>query len=644
MSYFMCPYGGQYKIASIEPVNAKIQYPSGTAEFGKLGIDPILVRRIIQSFSGNIEQAIEKIKENPYILYREVKGICFQKADKIAQSYGIGKMDRRRVDAVVLYILEQNEQAGNTWLFVSELQERTEQLLGCKLPFIEQFCFEKNKYGSIMKQLLCQNDLIWISEAGDKAALLSTYRCEQEIASRLTEMIRLRKTAMLSEKEIAEQIHIAERIQGFSYTEEQRQLFYKICMENVVVYTGNAGTGKTSTLAGCLRMLERIGIPFVCCSPTARAAKVLTDATGREAVTMHRLLEASPFGFKRNESAPIAAQMIIVDECSMVDIFLFRALLRAMKQGTRLLLIGDTAQLESVSAGNILDDLITSGMIPVIRLNTVFRQQESSGIIRAATSIRMGKRFFDAQNVQYVDVAPDCHLRFGGKEQTASRICQVFRSLLNQFSVDDILVLSPRKEGLSGVRAINREIQAICNPPAPNKKEWDFSGYTLREGDKVMHLKNFYEEIWLNEKLRPTGKTGIFNGDIGVISKITEENNAKAMYVDYGEGFIRYTAATVSAVNLAYCVSVHKSQGSDSKAVIVAVDFSHSVMLRRNLLYTAVTRAREQLYIVGERAALEKAIQTDSRLRKRSLLGEILMQAGVEKSHDTEENRISVSF
>lgn len=575
---------------------------------GKFGISYNQIKKIVDTY-GSGDLAIEKIFDNPYILYKEVDGIGFFKADNIAKSIGFNNSDYKRILAGIMYALEQEEQKGNTWGYIDVIKDNAEKILDLHIDNI--------------KEILQNNEDFYVTDT--IIALRRSYYCEMDIAE---ELFRIKnsecKHNIISDTEVAKYIFNIEGNLNIQYTDEQKRLFYEINKNNVVIMTGSAGCGKTFSLNGCLNMLDKLGVSYVLAAPTAKAAKVIEKQTKREASTIHRLLEWTPEGFMYNQDNPLDIDLVIVDESSMIDIWLFRSLLRAISSGSKLLIVGDYAQLESVATGNILLDIINSNQFPIIKLDKVFRQALDSGILSTATEVRYGNKFYD-KNSDFLElgIKKDCKVWFGNKEDSAKRIALLFKECLKKHSIEDIMVISPMKNGNSGVKNLNNILQEIYNPVNKNKKQIDLKRCIFREGDKVMHIKNDYKAVWLDGKYKPIGKMGIFNGDTGIVKEIDLEN--RIIYVDYGEKIIEYYSGNFDQLELAYCITCHKSQGSQSKIVIGTMDISHYMNLKRSLLYTLITRASEYLYLVAERRALDIAIKNNALMQKKTFL-ELLLK------------------
>lgn len=570
-----------------------------SAEIGKYGLDFKQIMRIAKHFK-NAEIALQKIKSNPYILYHEISGFGFLKTDEIAQRMGIVADDPRRIQAALLYSLEQEETGGNTYGYVEDIRDKTESLIGIKIQDINQYI---------------QSDLFYAD--GLRLARKHMWDCENTIAQELLRIDSF-NNIFFDFKNISKNIINIENNLNIKYDDNQKQLFYEINNNNVVVFTGFAGTGKSSTLGGLLDMLDEENKKYILMSPTARAAKRMEEATGRKASTIHRALGLTG-GFDDDIKTSLDADIVVIDEISMVDIFLFSNILKAIPNNCKLLCVGDYAQLESISAGNVLYDMINSNKITCIKLNKVFRQENGSKLLDVITDIREGKIFFNI-NQSVLELGKDCKLWFGTKELTAPRIELLYKNCLSKYDKKDIMVISPTKNGGSGIKELNERLQEVANPYSDSKKEIKLLKCTFREGDMVMHTKNNYHAVSLDDNNNEI-EGFVFNGDMGTIVRI-EHDESLEVYVDYYDRIIKYKMEDLNDLDLAYAITVHKSQGSESKVVIMALDTSHYKMLKRSLIYTGASRASTMLFIVGDPRALRMAINNNQITEKRTFLKE----------------------
>ena len=517
--------------------------------------------------------AVAVMREDPYRLAEDIAGIAFRGADKIAAELGIEKDSPQRLKAGLLHALRQALQAGHVYLPQSELQTAAAELLAVTETVLTGPLEELCATGGLVRE----NDALYLP--GMHAAEQGCAKLMQRLVSTPLEPIFIHMENAL---------RWVERTKKLTLSEEQRDAVRKGVSEKVVVITGGPGTGKTTVLNSLLAILARKGISFVLAAPTGRAAKRMSAATDREASTLHRLLEFSPQtgAFVRNESNPLNTDMLVVDEASMVDAQLMHSMLSALPPFARLILVGDVDQLPSVGAGNVLFDIIASGVVPVVRLNTIFRQAAQSGIVTNAHQINVGK-FPEFNKTDFFLIErnePDKAL------ETIVEL--VTRRVPPKFGVDpirDIQVLAPVRRGPAGVNRLNEALQAALNPQGTAIPRRSF-----RCGDKVMQLHNNYE-------------LDVFNGDVGVITLFDEETGELEVTFE-DQRVVLYQPDETDALGLAYASTVHKSQGSEYPIVILAFLSQYYMMLQRNLLYTAITRGKKIVIIVGESKAVGMAL------------------------------------
>jgi RecD/TraA family predicted helicase len=426
---------------------------------------------------------------------------------------------------------------------------------------------------------------------------------------------------LFDESDIEQKLALMEKQLKVTYEAKQRRLFFEGNRNKIVVLTGFAGTGKSFLINGYLKIMESKFNSIMLVSPTAKAAKVLSKATGRTATTIHRALKWMFGKFVHNLHNKLRCDLIVVDEASMIDIYLFRSLLQALPDNCRMVIIGDTAQLESVAVGNVLHDIINSQCFPVISLTEVYRQALDSGSLLAATLVRQGRKFYDENMLNCeMGLERDFKAWFGTKEQSCDRVKSLYASAVKIWDTEDILVITPMKIGNAGVVNLNKELQNIANP-LQRQKQLVVNKNTFRENDKVRHTKNDYQAPWLDKDYNQveSQEKGVFNGDFGKIKEIV----GNLIYVDYGDKIIRYIPPYQS-LDLAYAITVHSSQGSQSPVVIGVLDVSHYLNLKRNLLYTMMTRAENNLYLIAQKKALGMAISNNTIPQKQTFLEEHL--------------------
>lgn len=576
------------------------------------GVTPALAVKIYKRYGENVRQVITR---NPYRLVEDVEGIGFKTADRIAASLGIEQSSEYRLSAGVKYTLsEATAGAGHCYLPRPELALAARRLLGSDADSIDRTIDSLILSHDISAQILpCDN--------GEEVVALylpSTYRAESEVARRLREMIDAMPDSMASD--LTAQIDELERIEGLAFHTQQRQAIETAVTHGMTVITGGPGTGKT-TIIKCIIKLLSVHGDVALAAPTGRAAKRMSEACGMEAKTLHRLLEygGEEGDFARSEDNPLEIDTLIIDEMSMVDIFLMRSLLRALVPGTRLIMVGDADQLPSVGAGNVLRDILDSSVIPSVRLTEIFRQDEKSMIVYNAHRINRGES--PRLNAKGSDFFFE---RAFSPSDAAKRIVTLCSARLPGFlgldPVRQMQVLSPTKKGECGVWMLNQLLQAEFNPPASGKHERVRGDTTFREGDKVMQTRNNYQLKWKKDgAIGIEDGQGVFNGDIGFVTFIDPQEHVMEVQFD-DERTATYEGGDVDDLELAYCISVHKSQGSEFPVVIMPAVGGPPMLLTRNLFYTAVTRARRMVMIVGRENAIEQMIANVNTRRRYSAL------------------------
>lgn len=568
------------------------------------GVTPALAVKISKAY-GERAQAI--IQDNPYRMVEDIEGVGFLTADRIALSMGIAPESENRLSAGLIYALQEAASSqGHTFLPREELLALAARLLRVDAPLLETH----------LQRLLLAGKLRACMVDGLNGIFLpQLWQAESEIARRLTEMRQSAQTVM--RQTVAAQIAAFEREHGISFSPTQKQAISMAAQEGLLVITGGPGTGKTTIINCILSLLDTESVLLA--APTGRAAKRMSEATGQEASTLHRLLEygGEDGSFTRDEDNPLDCTCVIVDEMSMVDVFLMRAFLRALRPGTRLILVGDADQLPSVGAGNVLGDVLRSGAAPSVRLSEIFRQDETSLIVRNAHAINRGEmpvlnrknaNFFFERRPYAEDAA-----------RAVVELCSIRlpRYLGSADPLRDIQVLSPTRKGACGVIALNALLQAALNPPAPDKKELVVGERVFRCGDKVMHIKNNYQLEWVDEKNREG--EGVFNGDMGTVLSVDGEDKTLTVFFDDGRTAI-YDYALLEQLELAYCLSVHKSQGSEFGCVVMPVVGGPPMLLTRNLFYTALTRAKRLVVLAGREDAIAAMVHNNHIARRYTAL------------------------
>lgn len=576
------------------------------------GVTPSLAVKIFKRYGENVKQVI---RSNPYRLVEDVEGIGFKTADKIAASLGIERDSEYRLSAGLKFVLEDaTSGTGHCYLPRPELVQAAQRLLGNGQEAIDHELDALILAREIVAQILPD-------EQGEEIVALyqpQTYRAEKEVAGRLREMIEAMPDTMASD--LQAQIDELEGLEGLAFHPQQRQAIETAVKSGMTVITGGPGTGKT-TIIKCIIKLLSVHGDVALAAPTGRAAKRMSEACGMEAKTLHRLLEygGEEGEFARTQDNPLEMDTLIIDEMSMVDIFLMRSLLRALVPGTRLIMVGDADQLPSVGAGNVLRDILDSGAVPSVRLTEIFRQDEKSMIVYNAHRINHGEA--PRLNAKGSDFFFE---RAQSPSDAARRIVALCATRLPGFvgldPVRQMQVLSPTKKGECGVWALNQLLQAEFNPPAPQKHERVRGDTTFREGDKVMQTRNNYQLEWSKEGVFGwEDGQGVFNGDIGFVTEIDPQEHTLRVRFD-DDRVATYEGGDVDDLELAYCISVHKSQGSEFPVVILPAVGGPPMLLTRNLLYTAVTRARRLVMIVGREAAIDQMIANVNTRKRYSAL------------------------
>ena len=583
-----------------------------------LGITLNLAMKIYSVYK---ENSVKTVKENPYRLIQDVDGIGFLTADKIALGSGVGAGSEFRLCAGAEYALrESGEKSGNTYMTEDELAESASKVL--KLSE-EEF---RSRLPEIMERLEFDLSVKRLDREGKTVyALFRNYNAERSIAARL---VRLKNEAALRGRNVDDSlIDHYERINRIRLHPGQREAVRNAVSQGAAVITGGPGTGKTTVIKCLCTVFEAMGCKVECMSPTGRAAKRIEQATGRHAKTIHRALEytyRNGMFFMRNENNPLTADVVIVDEASMVDIFVFNALLKAVKRGGGIVLVGDKDQLPSVGAGNVLSDIIKSNVLAVSFLSHIYRQSADSIIVSNAHLINECKMpVINNRSRDFFFIETE------SQEETAGLIVGLVTKRLPGFTgvqPADIQVLCPMKAGDAGVEHLNVLLQRAVNPPRREVAEFSFGKNVFRVGDKVMQTVNDYQCRW--ERFSPEGETesgaGVFNGDMGFITDIREEG----VTILFDDGRVAvYSQAELPNITEAYAVTVHKSQGSEFEVVVIPVVSGPPGIINKNLLYTAVTRAKKTVVLIGSRSHLYYMVKNNYIVTRSTLLRHFLPEA-----------------
>lgn len=536
------------------------------------------------------KESIDTVKTNPYKLADDIWGIGFKTADTIASKMGYEKNDLRRLKSGVTYTLSHMAEEGNVYAEEDQLVKSAIELLDADEAPVRQ----------AISEMLQSEDLIADAEA---IYMPPFYYAEVGTANRLNKLLDCVEGSLFN---IIPDISVISKQTGVEYDEVQAEAIREAVSSKVMVLTGGPGTGKTTTTQGIIAALKAMGLRILLAAPTGRAAKRMSEATGMEAKTIHRLLEYNPKdGYKRNDDNPLEGDALIVDECSMIDLLLMNNLMKAIPAGMRLVLVGDIDQLPSVGAGNVLRDIIDSKRIPVIRLTRIFRQAQESRIVMSAHAINKGV-FPDTSNGKNTDFF---FIQQEDPEQAVDTIVKLVKERLpNAYKrpTSDIQVLTPMQRGVVGATNLNMALQTVLNP---GQVSLNRSGYSFRQGDRVMQLRNNYDKE-------------VFNGDLGYIERVDMED--RTLFVCFDGRTVEYDVSELDELTLAYATTIHKSQGSEYPIVVMPVLMTHYVMLQRNLIYTGITRAKKICVLVGTKKALSFAIRNLSVLKRNTKLKERL--------------------
>lgn len=546
------------------------------------------------------KDSIKIIKNNPYLLCQEQINIEFSIADNIAESLNFEKDDYNRISSSIDYILSHNLSNGHTCLPKQNLIQMSSKLLNIEEEKIK-FIINEKIQNKKLYQLVKNREFIYLKKL---------YNAEIYITQRLLLLI---NNAPENVDNIQELIELIQNENNIIYDNIQKKAIETSINNNIMILTGRPGTGKTTTLNGIISLLEQQGNKIFLVAPTGRAAKILSKVTSKEAKTIHRLLEVTFTDdyntvFSKNESNKLDCDVIVIDEMSMIDTILFEALLKALPTYCKIIIVGDSDQLPSIGAGNILRDLIKSNKFPTVTLSKIFRQSAKSLIITNAHAIVNGEMpDIISKNNDFFYLP--CYNQDECKKLILSLCSQRLPKSYGLCPIDNIQVLTPSKKGKTGTIELNKDLQNIINHPSKNKSEYLYGNYIFRENDKVMQIKNNYNIEWIKDGKKGVG---IFNGDIGIIKNIDVVSHT--IEIDFEQRIVNYSLDIVSELELAYAITIHKSQGSEFDAVIVPIIGGYDKLYYRNLLYTAVTRAKKLLIILGSKDRIKFMIDNDRKM------------------------------
>ena len=581
------------------------EFASTSIELRELGIEMNEAVRVYRIYG---KDSLRIVSENPYILAEDIRGINFRRADAIAAKLGMEPESSVRIESGIRYMLRTWAASGSTLMPENYLVEKTAEFLDVMMDNVRESLREMVFAGELEEDRMNDTAVIY---------LYGYYHAEQRVAH---ELMKIRNAALKPIPLQAENFLDAVRMasddpfgDGIELSVEQKRAILECLTNNITIITGGPGTGKTTIINTLVKLFDSAGFSVALAAPTGRAAKRMEEASGKPAMTIHRLLEfvwseeEDILNFGRNEENPLEEDVIIVDEASMIDLMLMDGLLNAVKEGTRIIFTGDADQLPPVGAGNVLRDMISSECIPVIRLREIFRQAEGSGIVTNSHLINSGEYpeqqsgndFYIISKTSEMSVSDTIRELVGGRIEAGFDFVH---------SADDIQVLTPTKRGMLGAPSLNAMLQEVINPPAEDKAELRIGSVTFREGDKVMQLKNNYGAEWRTDYLSTEGE-GVFNGDMGIVEAIDAED--KTMTVRMDDRVIEYAGDMLDEIDLAYAVTVHKSQGSEFPAVVIPVLNFPPMLMTRNLLYTAVTRGKKLVIIVGSPARVRAMIDNN---------------------------------
>lgn len=586
----------------------------------KFGIGASNSQKVYKQLGVN---AIEEIEKNPYILLDITYGVDFKQIDKMAMDLGIAQDNEKRIESAIKYSLITASYNGNTCVIKENLIMFVKSLINTEQQNIENCIINLKGREEIVLEK--RRDEEWVY-------LYPFYKAEENIAKKL---IALNETKNIKKiTNLKQQLKIYERASKIELSDKQKEAIEQVNENNVSVITGGPGTGKTTIIKFIIELYKAQKMKVVLCAPTGRAAKRMTETTGEEAKTIHRLLEIGKLeeeGKIANVDyniTPIDADVIIIDEMSMVDLFIMNYLLKGVYLGTKLILVGDSNQLPSVGPGTILEDIIKSEQIPTVSLNKIFRQAAQSKIVLNAHNVNNGKNFVKKEEIELEErenLKNDFfYINESNQEKIQYNVVSLCKERLKNYGdynfFSDIQVLTPTKKGALGTKELNKILQQALNPEKDNSCQKQIGDRIFRKGDRVMQIKNNYDIIWEKKGEETKIGTGIFNGEFGIISNINEEEKQIKVIFD-DEKIAWYSFSELDQLEHAYAITIHKSQGSEFNVVVIVLPQSAPMLLTRNLLYTGITRARKMLIIIGSNKIVEFMIKnTDSKKRNTGLM------------------------
>lgn len=583
----------------------------------RFGLGAENAKRVYDKFGVN---AIEEIEANPYILVDLARGIEFKQIDKMALDLGFDRNNSKRIKSGIKYSLMQISYNGHSCCLLENLEEYVSTLLGVKQDEIEN---------NIINLKASSEIVLEERQKGEEWVYLEAfYKTEEQIAERLIKLNETKNVKFI--KNIEDELQKIEKYNMIELSEKQKEAVKLVNNNNVTIITGGPGTGKTTIIKSIIEIYEKKGKKVTLAAPTGRAAKRMTETTGKEASTLHRLLEIGKINeddvYKNSSEyngTPIDGDVIIVDEVSMVDMFLMNYLLKCVYLGSKIILVGDADQLASVGPGSVLKDLIESEKIKTVKLDKIFRQAAKSKIIVNAHRVNSGEYFITKEEEEKDSKQDFFFIKQNNQEKILSEIISLCTGRLEKFGnysfIEDIQVLTPTKKGLLGTKELNKYLQQAINPQDSKKSEKKSGSITYRVGDRIMQIKNNYDICWERQSIKKETGTGVFNGEIGTIISIDEKNkNIEIKFDD--EKIAWYQFSELEQIEHSYAVTIHKAQGSEFNVVIMCVPRTVPMLLTRNLLYTGITRAKELLIVIGQEDTINFMIQNvDSKKRNTGL-------------------------